>query len=616
MNCPKCGHRIEEGMLLCSRCGCEIQYVPDFEPEIENSIQESMSNVAAVMDLEEEDSELDLDLDPDTLDRYGLGDKDLNKFPTQEMPVKEVGRRMPTQEMNPERLRNTNGKRPSSAKKKTASSGQKKSASSQKNTVREKAPQPRKKSDEDDFDDKFDEDFWDVEEALDFTGSGRFIKSVLSKPVTRVFAILLGIAIIALVVVAVMFISDKVKKTSFDYKYEQAKMAYAQGDYAHAVSYMESAANMHDEDLTVQYELADCYVKNNQKQNAILTYRNIIRDFDTDTLPAYSKLFELYEENGDFESINEVLAECSDPNIINQFQQYLANQPEFSLVPGSYDDPIYLVITGNTTGKIYYTLDGSTPDNESEQYTSPLYFEKGAFHVKAIYINSFGLMSPIAEGDFQINVSAPDSPEINLDSGDYPYPRMIEVEEIPEDCVVYYTHDGTVPTKDSSVYKNPILMPLGTSTFQFVTYNFDDVPSEPTVREYTYLPPEDCAVSAADAANIITVYRMSLGGMADVDGTLTSISGKLLFMCDSAILFGGKFDEEGELTNPESAKVYYVINEYYQDANSRGTMKTGYMYAVSLDDQYDYGTLKATGDGNYSYTRVGAPPPPEPVPEY
>ena len=103
MNCPKCGHRIEEGMLLCSRCGCEIQYVPDFEPEIENSIQESMSNVAAVMDLEEEDSELDLDLDPDTLDRYGLGDKDLNKFPTQEMPVKEVGRRMPTQDMIPVR---------------------------------------------------------------------------------------------------------------------------------------------------------------------------------------------------------------------------------------------------------------------------------------------------------------------------------------------------------------------------------------------------------------------------------------------------------------------------------------------------------------------------------
>ena len=47
MTCPKCGAKIEEGMLLCSRCGAEIKYVPDFDPELENSIQESMSNVAA-----------------------------------------------------------------------------------------------------------------------------------------------------------------------------------------------------------------------------------------------------------------------------------------------------------------------------------------------------------------------------------------------------------------------------------------------------------------------------------------------------------------------------------------------------------------------------------------
>ena len=32
-----------DGYLLCDKCGEEIQIVPDFEPEIENSITETLS---------------------------------------------------------------------------------------------------------------------------------------------------------------------------------------------------------------------------------------------------------------------------------------------------------------------------------------------------------------------------------------------------------------------------------------------------------------------------------------------------------------------------------------------------------------------------------------------
>ena len=233
---------------------------------------------------------------------------------------------------------------------------------------------------------------------------------------------------------------------------------------------------------------------------------------------------------GDFESINRVLSECNDATIVNQFQQYLADEPTFSMVPGAYDDPIYLKIDANTTGKVYYTLDGSTPDNESMEYTSPLYFEKGAFHIKAIYINSFGLMSPITEGDFSINVQMPDPPIVNLDSGEFEKPEIIEVEDIPEDCVVYYTTDGSLPTKDSNVYKNPLLMPLGSSQFQFVTYNFDDVPSEITVRGLVYMQDESLVSAAELQPRLLRWYRISLGGMADEDGTLTTLSGRLLFL--------------------------------------------------------------------------------------
>lgn len=46
MVCPKCGNEMPEGHLLCEKCGNEINIVPDFEPEIENSIDETLLNIS------------------------------------------------------------------------------------------------------------------------------------------------------------------------------------------------------------------------------------------------------------------------------------------------------------------------------------------------------------------------------------------------------------------------------------------------------------------------------------------------------------------------------------------------------------------------------------------
>ncbi len=46
MKCPNCGEELGEGYLYCEKCGEEIRIVPDFEPEIENSIIETLSALA------------------------------------------------------------------------------------------------------------------------------------------------------------------------------------------------------------------------------------------------------------------------------------------------------------------------------------------------------------------------------------------------------------------------------------------------------------------------------------------------------------------------------------------------------------------------------------------
>ena len=46
MNCPKCGAKIEEGSLYCTACGEDIHIVPDFDSEVEQSIQDALEQIA------------------------------------------------------------------------------------------------------------------------------------------------------------------------------------------------------------------------------------------------------------------------------------------------------------------------------------------------------------------------------------------------------------------------------------------------------------------------------------------------------------------------------------------------------------------------------------------
>ena len=45
MKCPNCGEEIAEGYLYCSKCGEDIHIVPDFEPELDHDIQQTIKNI-------------------------------------------------------------------------------------------------------------------------------------------------------------------------------------------------------------------------------------------------------------------------------------------------------------------------------------------------------------------------------------------------------------------------------------------------------------------------------------------------------------------------------------------------------------------------------------------
>ncbi|MBR4966405.1 MAG: chitobiase/beta-hexosaminidase C-terminal domain-containing protein [Lachnospiraceae bacterium] len=520
MKCPKCGVDIQEGKLLCESCGEEIHIVPDFEPEIENRIEESLSSVAEIIEDSDEDETENIP-------------EEFNVFSTREIRKKNL-------------------------------------------LIDENAI-------DDEFDDIEDEDlpdedFWDVEEVINKEGFKKLIRSFFGKGLlSKILLLILSILILCCIAMFAYKISVSVKENSFHYQFSKAQEAAQTGNYSLAITHLEKACELESSNMDAQYLLCDYYCKNNKQDNAIITLKGMISGNSQKDLITYQKIFDIYSKMGNISEINKILNETQDEQIREQFKQYLAIEPEFSAEEGSYDDVVHLKLTGNTTGKIYYTLDGSMPDSTSTEYTSPICLDNGFYTVKAIFVNSFGLMSEIVTKKYEINVMIPDAPEVTPASGTFRSPEKIVV-QVPVGCNIYYTTNGEDPTIDSNLYSGPLCMSLGKSKLKFISYSEENrIYSEITEVEYSLQLPE-MPVSAATAANIITEYRYSLGGMESTTGELSTISGKLLFMCESAVNINGE--------------LFYVICEYYEDPTAGIRTKTGLVYCVSMTDPARFGTLE------------------------
>lgn len=463
MKCPECGYEIMEGHLYCENCGMEIQMVPDFEPEIENSITETLSTVA-----EEIESE-------------GSSKKT-------------------------EKIKSTLKKRKKPGKGRGQNDRQ-----------------------------------W-------------FLASL------SIF-----IAVTIFILFAVIYVYHRY---SVPYQVQQARTHAQSGDYTKAIECLERARALRSDMAELVLLEADYCYRAGEKDRAAeilltLTGKEYLEYEDREKL--YESIVEIYDEEGRYEDISALLRACGDENIANHFQQYLAMPPEFGCESGSYDEVITLKLSSNTAGTIYYTMDGSEPDERSSVYTAPLFLESGSYQITAVFINEYGIRSESARNWYVINLITPDKPEISLASGDYHTPVKIEA-AVPENSTVYYTIDGTNPDAYSLEYTGPIPMPLGRTNFKFVAISEEGVSSEVVSRSYDLTLETDITITRA--VNIIVDALFRRGVLSDLQGHSYGIEGKYVFKYDSIV----------EIPN---LGYYYILNEYVEDHSGYQT-KTERLYAVEV----------------------------------
>lgn len=168
-------------------------------------------------------------------------------------------------------------------------------------------------------------------------------------------------------------------------------------------------------------------------------------------------------------------------------------KPKLNWPAGSYSFYISVEISSEVEGTIYYTLDGSTPDETSYQYTEPIDLSEGTTVIRTFVMDKNGNSSDFTSEVFEIEFGVPDRPTIIPESGEYVGEHYVRI-LVPDDCIGYYTLDGSTPTESSEIYTGEFLMPTGTTTVRAIVEDENGITSEISVVTYTCIDPNDVAL--------------------------------------------------------------------------------------------------------------------------
>lgn len=139
---------------------------------------------------------------------------------------------------------------------------------------------------------------------------------------------------------------------------------------------------------------------------------------------------------------------------------------------GSYNSSQNVTLSSNDNSggsglnAIYYTTDGSTPDNTSTKYTAPVSITAGTT-LKAIAYDNAGNTSTVATYTYVIDTVAPSQPVATPGSGTYTSSQIVSISSSDNAGgsglqAIYYTTDGSVPTNASTLYTGPITISSNT----------------------------------------------------------------------------------------------------------------------------------------------------------
>lgn len=658
MKCPNCGAKLKEDMLYCEVCGTEIQFVPDFEPIVEQSISETLSELSVDSTYGDGDY-VDYVDNQDNLDNDAYDNQYASDYASE---YAEEYDEEYSEEYSEEYAEDYSDDYDDDYSDEYANDYYDAALANEDESLDgyyydeetdsyyyyDSATDTYYYDEEyEDYDDEDDDDEFLGDPFDDFEYESfmlkKFIKLIKHSKFKWVFVGAITLLIAFIIIIVVRTSNYLYKHNSPDYQTKQAINAADNGDYELAINYMERSLVLDSDNAANKYLLAEYYFSADQSDKAILMLWEIIKENDYNASDAYTKLIEYYTIAQDYKMIDEILANCSDLAITNQFQSYMAMEPEYSEAEGTYEEPVTVRLSSSCPGTIYYTTDGSMPTYESQVYTDPISLDElGIYTISSFFVNQYGIESDVVRKTYTIDIRIPKTPNVILAAGTYTIPHPIEV-DVQRFTSVYYTTDGTAPnifSTNTSLYEGPILMPLGHSHFIFVAYSQENICGDYTEIEYDLnLKTNGVELNVDDITSKLYVYNYLNGKCSDLQGAVAGSTTRLTYVVQNAIALGPKDeilfthpttnetdDDQAVVSDyvseddmdPKDIHVYYIFEEKVQDLFGT-TTKTDNLFLVDVNTLTLY---KASIDDNGNVVKGAeitadqytAPPMPDAVP--
>ncbi len=381
------------------------------------------------------------------------------------------------------------------------------------------------------------------------------------------------LTVLILILVSVLFYRNSVSGI-------RGRALNAQGakDYLEAASYYARLVQKEPEEEEWVQRQAAMYILAGEKEKALELYLDLLSAGTKDT-EVYRNIISLYLEKDEYQKIHDLLGASGDQYLIGAYSRYYAAPVTASHDSGFYDAGLEVALSGAENGQIYYTLDGTEPGPHSSLYVEPIRLGNGKHCLQAVLLNEYGILSKIAVWDFEVKAAVPPSPIVKTQEGIYESAAYIEIEQ-EDGFKVYYTTDGTVPNKNSSLYEGPIPMPLGESTYIFASCSEDGVMGDTTTK--TYLLNIKTGITTEEAGDLLVQELISAGFLLDKNGALLNHYGVHRYF----YLYPLQIDGEH----------YYIFEERYLE--NLINRRTGTNYAVDVKEGECY---QLTGSFEESY---------------